>query len=71
MKKTATKCASCGGKMKAGGTAKKKMMLGGATTTMGSCKDGDPKCKQRKTFGEMRNQAPKPKRKGDKDFRKG
>lgn len=66
MKKTATKCASCGGKMKAGGTAKKKMMVGGATTT---CKDGDPKCKQRKTFGQMRNQAPKIKK--NNNFRKG
>jgi hypothetical protein len=47
MKKTATKCASCGGKTKmgTGGTAKKKMMAGGATKkkyAMAGTTIGDP-----------------------------
>ena len=44
---------------KIGGKTTKKMMTGGATEI---CKDGDPKCTQKKSFGQMRGNAPKAKK---------
>jgi len=73
MKKTTTKKMTYGGaktmskggkatakpKMAGGGTAKKKYAMAGVVSTTEACNDGDKKCRQKKSFRQMRNEAPK------------